>query len=707
MYFRKDLFFEHRNDEVTIMALIETKKIRNVALLGHGSAGKTSLTEAMLYMGKCIDRLGKTTDGNTVSDYDPEEIKRGYSINTAVSDLIWGEAKINIIDTPGYLGFAGEEMQGVRVADSAIIVLDAKSGIEVGTELAWDYADGQNIPRAFFINKCDDPEADFDRIFKGLHAKFGNALCPVFIPIKTGDGVVMIDLMDMKAYKYESDGSRTEIPTKVEFASYASQYKDAFNEAIAQTSDTLLDKYFNGEEITHDEAVEALHTGIITGSIVPVYCGSAVKMWGVRALLDAITQSFPRHTAKKFETVVSESGELVPYEIKPDGETALFVFKTVVDPFIGKMSFFKVMNGTLKKDASLKNNTSGATEKIAKIYTVKGKKQTEVSELACGDIGMLAKLAGTNTGDTLTNIEALRYAPIKFPVPNMCMAVMPLAKGDEDKISQGITRLLEEDYTVKFENNAETKQMLIYGMGDIHLDVIVSKLKNRFGTSVKLETPIIPYRETITKTVEVEGKYKKQTGGHGQYGHVKIRFSPGETDGLTFTESTVGGSVPKNFHPAVEKGLQEAMTKGVAGYPVVKVKADLFDGSYHDVDSSEMSFKLAAALAFKECMRLANPVLLEPVGLLKVTVPDAVIGDAMSDINKRRGIVMGMNAAEKKAYTTIEAEVPKAEMVDYTIALRAMTQGRGKYTFDFIRYDKVPAEVAQKIIDAYKAKNEE
>ena len=686
------------------MAVFETKQIRNVALLGHGGAGKTSLTEAMLYIAKCIDRLGKTPDGNTTSDYDAEEIKRGYSISATVSDMDWGDAKINVIDTPGYLGFVGEEMQGVRVADSAIIILDGKAGVEVGTELAWDYA--IDIPKAFFINKCDDPEADFERVFKGLHAKFGNALCPVFIPVRSGNTVVMVDLMDMKAYEYGTDGSRKEVPMNVDFATLAAQYKDAFNEAIAQTSDELLDKYFNGEEITHDEAAEALHTGIINGSIVPVYCGSSTKMWGVRALLDAIDHSFPRHTAKKTEKIVTENG-LAPFDIDPEGPTAIFVFKTVVDPFVGKMSFFKVMNGTLKKDMSLKNTTSGTSEKISKIYTLRGKKQTEVTELACGDIGMLAKLSATGTCDTLTNAGDIKFSPVNYPEPNMCMALAPQAKGDEDKISQGITKLLEEDFTVKFENNAETKQMLIYGMGDIHLDVIVAKLKSRFGTSVKLDTPIIPYRETITKTVEVEGKYKKQTGGHGQYGHVKIRFAPGDgDDGLVFTESTVGGSVPKNFHPAVEKGLQEAMLKGVAGYPVVNIKADLFDGSYHDVDSSEMSFKLAAGIAFKECMKQAKPVLLEPVGALKVIIPDSVVGDIMGDLNKRRGRVMGMEAAEKKAYTVIDAEVPRAEMMDYTISLRAMTQGRGKFTFNPLRYEEMPAANAQKIIDAYKGDDE-
>ncbi len=684
------------------VAIIETKKIRNVALIGHGGTGKTSLAEAMLYIGGATDRLGKTPDGNTVCDFDPEEIKRGFSSSLAMADILWGDIKINVLDTPGYLGFVGEEMQGIRVADSAIIVLDGKSGVEVGTELSWDYVSEADMPRAFFINKCDDPEADFERVFKGLHAKFGTAVCPVFIPVKLGSDVAMIDLMDMKAYKYDATGKRSEIPMNDEYFALAEGYKDAFNEAIAQTDESLLDKYFNGEPIGHDEAAEALHTGIINGTIVPVYCGSSTKMWGIRALLDAINLSFPRHLAKKDEVII-KNGEAEKYPIEVDGNTAIFIFKTIADPFVGKMSYFKVMNGELRRDMTLKNSANGSIEKISKIFTLRGKKQTEVEALACGDIGMVAKLAGSNTNDTLSYGLDIAYAPVKYPEPNMCMAVTPLAKGDEDKISQGITRLLEEDYTVKFENNAETKQMLIYGMGDIHLDVIVSKLKNRFGTSVKLDTPKIAYRETITKTVEVEGKYKKQTGGHGQYGHVKIRFSPGEEDGLTFTESTVGGSVPKNFHPAVEKGLLDAMACGVAGYPVVNIKADLFDGSYHDVDSSEMSFKLAAGIAYKECLRLANPVILEPVGNLLVTVPDAVVGDIMGELNKRRGRVMGMDAAQKRAYTTIEAEVPVSEMQDYTISLRAMTQGRGKYTFHFIKYDKVPSDVAQKIVAAYKA----
>ena len=683
------------------MATIETKKIRNVALLGHGSSGKTSLAEAMIYACGAIDRMGKTPDGNTVSDYDDEEVARGYSINASVANVMWDGVKINIIDAPGYLGFVGEEMEAIRVADSGIIVVDAKSGIEVGTELAWEYATGAGIPKAFFITKCDDPDADFGKLFGELHEEFGHALCPVFIPVKFADDMAMVDLMDMKAFTYDALGRKVEIPMRDEYVQLTEEYKEAFNEAIAQTDEALLEKYFGGEEITHDEAVEALHTGIINGTIVPVYCGASPKMWGVRSLLDAINASFPRHTAKKTEKDIA--GE--PVEIDPEGKTSLFVFKTVVDPFVGKMSFFKVMNGTLKTDMVLKNARTGAAEKASKIYTLMGKKQNVVSELACGDIGMLAKLSNTATNDTLNLDGTVQYAPVKSPVPNMSMAIVPNAKGDEDKISQGITRLLDEDLTVKFENNAETKEMLIYGMGDLHLDVIVSKLKNRFGTSVKLNTPKIPYRETITKPVDVEGKYKKQTGGHGQYGHVKIRFAPGEGNGLTFTESTVGGSVPKNFHPAVEKGLIEAMATGISGFPVVGIAADLYDGSYHDVDSSEMSFKLAAGIAFKEAMKTGRPVLLEPVGKLLVTVPEDFVGDVMGDLNKRRGRVMGMEAAEIKGKTVIEAEVPKSEMLDYTIVLRALTQGRGYFSFEFIRYDEVPSTIAQKLIDAYKAEN--
>ena len=689
------------------MDKITTKSIRNVALLGHGGSGKTSLCEAMLYLAKETDRLGRTPEGNTVSDYDPEEIRRGFSLSTTATPLGWQDSKINIIDTPGYLDFTGEVLEGMRVADSALIVVDGRSGVEVGTELAWDMAEKEGIPKAFFINRFDDGEARFKRVFDSLREKFGVTVCPLLIPMIEGDKVIgFLNLIDMKAEVYDKTGSNmvSEIPE--EFKGIAEEYRNMLYESIAQTSDDLMDKFFNEEPITYNEAMNAVHDGIINGEIVPVFCGSATKMWGVTAVLDTIANSFPRPTARKTETIITADGE-DKIAIEPEGETSIFVFKTVADPFVGKMSFFKVMNGSLNRDAVLRNTTTGATEKMARIYTMRGKKQNEVDHLCCGDIGMTAKLAATNTGDTLTaSAKDIKYRGIAFPEPFLTQAIKPLAKGDEDKISSGIAKLLEEDLTIRYENNAETKQLLISGVGDIHLDVLVAKLKNRFGTSVVLDKPKIAYRETIKKTVEAEGKHKKQSGGHGQYGHVRIKFSPSDADGLTFTESVVGGAVPKGFFPAVEKGLLEAMQKGVlAGYPVVGLAADLYDGSYHDVDSSEMSFKMAASLAYKEGLPKANPVLLEPVGALNCLVPDNMVGDVIGDLNKRRGRVLGMEAShEKKGYTNVQAEVPKAEMMDYPIALRATTQGRGSFTFYFERYEEVPANVAQKVIaDAAKA----
>lgn len=686
------------------MAKVQSDKIRNVALLGHGGSGKTSLAEAMLYISGGTDRLGKTPDGNTVCDYDAEEQKRGFSISTALAPVMWNGTKINVLDTPGFLDFVGEVSQALRVAGLAVITVDAKSGMEVGTELAWDNATDAGLPKAFFINKFDDPEARFKRVLTQLHDKYGSAVCPITVPtVENGQVTGFLDLLDMKDYSYDNKGNYTTKDIPDAFKAEADEYHNMLLEAVAGTDEELMMKYFDGEEITREEAVKALHDGVVRNEIVPVFCGSASKLWGVRNLLDTIVDTFPRFTAREYEK--GTDGEKI--KIEENGETAIFVFKTVADPFVGKMSFFKVMNGTLKRDMVLKNTTTGAQEKMSHIYVMKGKTQTEVDELACGDIGMIAKLANTNTNDTLTSGAEISYAPTVYPKPFMEMAITPLAKGDEDKISQGITKLLEEDRTLKYENNPETKQMVISGIGDMHLDVVVSKLKNRFGTSVKLETPKIPYRETIKKSVDVEGKHKKQSGGHGQYGHVKIKFAPGEGDGLTFTESVFGGAVPKNFFPAVEKGLLESMQCGVAGYPMVGLAANLYDGSYHPVDSNELSFKVAASLAYKKCLETANPILLEPVGEMKVLVPESMVGDVMGDLNKRRARVMGMTPSEtKKGYTVVEAEAPKSEILDYPIALRAMTQGRGSYDYKFVRYEEVPASNAQKIVEAYKKSQE-
>ncbi|MBO7303004.1 MAG: elongation factor G, partial [Clostridia bacterium] len=461
------------------------------------------------------------------------------------------------------------------------------------------------------------------------------------------------------------------------------------------------EKYFSGEEITHMEAINAVHEGIIHGEIVPVFCGAATKLWGVWTMLDKITESFPRHTAKKQE-LLADGAEI---DIAPDGEPAIFVFKTVADPFVGKTSYFKVMNGTIKRDLLMTNNTTGDGEKLAHIYTVNGKKQTEVDELACGDIGMVTKLSSTNTNDTLTWNKKFSYAPIEYPNPYYTKAMMPATAKDEGKISQAIAKMLEEDLTVKYENNPETKQMLVSALGDMHLAVLSAKLKNKFGASVNFDTPKVAYREKITKRVDVEGKHKKQNGGSGQYGHVKIRFAPSDAEGLEFKVSVVGGTVPKNFYPAVEKGLQDAMVKGVAGFPMVGLAADLYDGSYHDVDSDELSFKTAASIAYKKCLETASPVLLEPVGDIDITVPDSLVGDVMGDLNKRRSAVMGMDPATKKGYTVVHAIAPKAELVEYPITLRAMTQGRGSFEYAVTGYDTVPTNIAQKIVDAYKKEN--
>ena len=687
------------------MAKFNSKQIRNVALVGHSSAGKTSLAEAMLYLTKATDRLGNTADGNTVCDFDDEEIKRGLSVSMAMAPIYWKDVKINLLDAPGYLDFVGEVYQTIRVADAAMIVVDGKAGLEVGTELAWRQAEEIGIPRAFYINKFDDGEARFKRVYTQLREAFGVAVCPILIPMIEGDKVIgFLNLINMRSVVYDKAGVPVESSIPAEFQPVADEYRDMLLESIAQTSDELMEKYFGGEEITYDEAVLAVHEGIITGSIVPVYCGSATKFWGIRMLMDQIADSFPRPTAKKEEIIVVDGDEDTK-AIEPEGTTSLFVFKTVSDPFVGKMSYFKVMNGTLDNSMTLRNTTNGQNEKMAHIYTMTGKKQAEVDSLCCGDIGMIPKLTNTNTNDTLT-AEAgdLHYAPVVFPESFMKRAIVPKAKGDEDKISSGIAKLLEEDRTLVYENNAETNQMIIAGQGDIHLDVVVSRLKNRFGTSVELSKPKIAYRETIKKSVQIEGKHKKQSGGSGQYGHVKITFSPGEDEGLTFTTSVVGGTVPKNFYPAVQKGLEEAMLEGVlAGFPVVKLKADLFDGSYHPVDSNEISFKLAAKIAYKEGLPKAQPIILEPIGKLCVWVPDSMIGDVIGGVSKSRGTVLGMTPTGRKGEQMVEAEVPMAEMSEYPITLRAMTQGRGRFTCYFDRYEEAPAEIAAKIIEARKA----
>ena len=658
------------------MGKILTQDIRNIVLLGHGGCGKTSIAEAALYLTKATDRLGKPTEGNTVCDYDPEEIKRGFSLSAAIAPVMWQDTKINFIDTPGYLDFEGEVVQAIRVADSALISVDAKAGVEVGTKLAWENATDAEIPKAFFINKFDDKEANFANVFDQLKSTFGNSVCPLIIPCETNANRY-VHLATMKELVYSEDGNIIESDISPEDYAIAEKYHEALMESVAETSDELMEKYFAGEHISKAEVLEAIKNGLLNGTIAPVICGSAVKLWGIASLLNVSVASFPAYTNNKCEKVV-ENGEVIEQEIDVNGTTSVFIFKTVSDPFVGKMSFFKVMSGELTRDMTLKNIQTEGTEKFAHFYVMRGKKQTEVDTLCCGDIGMIPKLGNTSTNETLSLGNVLPYAPTVYPESVFTMAVSPKAKGDEDKISQGISRLLEEDNTLKYENNTELKQILITGLGDIHLDVVISKLKSRYNTAVEMSKPKIAYRETIKKKVQVEGKHKKQSGGSGQYGHVKITFAPGEDLGLTFTQSVV-----------------------LAGFPVVNLAADLFDGSYHPVDSNEISFKLAAILAYKSGLSQASPVILEPVGLLKVRIPTDMMGDVIGDINKRRGRILGMDADPKrKGYSIVEAEVPKSEMLDYAIIMRAISGGLGRYTYEFVRYEEVPGMVSQKIIEA-------
>ena len=679
---------------------INTEQIRNIALLGHGGTGKTSVNEAILYITKNIDRLGNTPAGNTVSDFDPEEIKRGFSLSTSLSNVMWNGKKINVLDTPGFLGFAGEVVSALRVCGNAIIVIDGKAGVEVGTELAWERSTDAGVPKAFFINKYDDPEAHFHRIMRELRDTFGAAVCPVTVPANNEKGVI-VDVVNQKKYVYDDKGVATITDASSEDVE---NYRPELLEAVAAVDEELMEKFFAEEPITTEEILKALRQGLIDGSIAPVFCGSATKLWGIDTMLNIVSDSFASPVSRIYERRVVD-GEVQKVKISEDGETAVMIFKTSIDQF-GRTSYFKVMNGKLTSGQTLVNAQTASVEKFAHIYTLVGKKQTEVEELECGDIGIVTKLANTNTCDTLSKYGTMQFQPTVYPAPYYSMAVVSPGKGDEDKIAQGIYKMLDEDKTLRLVNDAETKQLVLSGLGDIQLDVVISKLKARTGVTALLVEPKIAYRETIKKKISVEGKHKKQSGGHGQYGHVKITFSPGSEDGLTFTTSVVGGSVPKGYFPAVEKGLLEAMQKGVlAGYPVVGLAADLFDGSYHDVDSNELSFKMAASLAYKAGLPQAGPVLLEPIGTLKVTVPEALVGDVMGDINgKRRGSVLSMDfSATKKGYTTIEAEVPKSEMSDYTIVLRALSQGKGSYSYEFTRYEEVPMQIAQKIIAEAKA----
>ncbi|ABY92131.1 elongation factor G [Thermoanaerobacter sp. X514] len=668
----------------------KTNQIRNVGLVSHGGAGKTTLTEAFLFNTKVIDRMGRVENGTTVSDYDTEEIARQISISTSVIPVEWREYKINILDMPGYFDFFGEVVSGLRVVDSVIIPVCAASGVEVGTEKVFSLAQKNKLPIIFFINKMDRENADYFKTLNQLREKFSNKVIPLTFPIGSEQSFKgYVDVLTQKAYVYDEKGVKeTEVPA--DLMDKVLSAKEELIENIAENDETLMEKYFGGEEFTQEEMKEGIKNSIRIGELMPVLCGSSLKNIGADKLLDAIVEFLPSPLDIERE------------KVSENGPVAAFVFKTIADPYVGRLSIFKVVSGALTSDSMLLNSNKQMQEKISQLYILRGKKQMPVSKLVAGDIGAVAKLQYTMTGDTLCDTSKLvTLAPIDFPQPTLSLAIEPKSKGDEEKISNGLQRLQEEDPTFKVEKNLETGQMIVYGMGEQHIEVISKKLMNKFGVECTLTDPIVPYRETIKGKVKVEGKHKKQTGGHGQYGHVWIEFEPNPNSEFEFEDKIFGGAVPKQYIPAVEKGLRESMKEGVlARYPVVNIKATLVDGSYHPVDSSEMAFKIAASLAFKKGMEQANPVLLEPIMRVEVVVPEEYMGDIIGDLNKRRGRILGMES--KDNLEVITAEVPLAEMNRYATDLRSLTQARGDFKMTFARYEEAPPNVAQKIIEERK-----
>lgn len=689
------------------MKSYSSNEIRNIVLLGHSGCGKTTVMEAMLYTAGITKRFGKVEEGNTVSDYDPEEIKRKVSINTSFATIEWLDNKMNIMDTPGYFDFIGEVKEATRVADVAVIVVSAKSNVEVGTEKAWEYSEG--MPRLIFVNGMDDENADFNAVLEKLKAKFGKSIAPLQIPFKEdGKFVGFVNVIKMHARKYK-DGEviACDVPDNME--QEINPVKDMIYEAVAETDEQLMEKYFSGEEFTVDETYEAIKKGILDGSMIPVVCGAANLDIGIQVLMNYITNFVPEssRSIKNVDGIDPRTEEITSRICKDEESLSAFVFKTIVDPFVGRMNVFRVYSGIMKKDSTVYNSKKGIYEKIGKLYVLRGKEQIEVDELRTGDIGAVAKLQNTSTQDTLCNPDKPIILPeVSFPESLMSMAIIPKTKGDEDKISSALWKIMEEDRTIKVEINSETKQTILSGIGEQHLDIVVAKLKNKFKIDVSLVKPIIPYRETIKGKIKIQGKYKKQSGGHGQYGDIWIEFEPSGdlTKSYIFEEKVFGGAVPKQYFPAVEKGLQECVLHGVlADYPVVGLKATLVDGSYHPVDSSEMAFKMATTLAFKEGLPKAKPVILEPIISVEITVPEKYTGDIMGDMNKRRGRIVEMGPIGNGKSRVI-AEVPQSEMQKYPTDLRSMTRGRGSYTMKFERYDETQPDIQQQVIAA-RAKN--
>ena len=681
------------------MKVYRTDEIRNVVLLGHGGSGKTSLAEAMAYVSGATNRMGKITDGNTISDFDKEEQKREFSISTSLIPIEWEKAKINILDTPGYFDFVGEVEEAVSAADAAVIVVSGKAGVEVGTEKAWELCDKYKLPRMIYVTEMDVDDASFRQVVQDLTDRYGKVIAPHFQPIRENEKLVgYVNVIKNAARRYTGVGQREECEIPEYCKPNLEIYRDKLLEAVAETSEAFMERYFDGDEFSVEEIRSAMRTEVMDGDIVPVAMGSNIQAQGVANLLSDIVRFFPSPDNRSCAGINRKTNEIFEGNYDFAKAKSAYVFKTMVDPFIGKYSFIKVCSGVLKGDDTLYNGGSDAEAKLGKIYTMVGNKPTEVSELFAGDIGAIAKLANTKTGDTLsTKNTPVMYGKTEYSKPYTYMKYICNNKGDEDKVSQALQKMMAEDVTLKTVNDSENRQTLLYGMGDQHLEITASKLATRYKCEIKLETPKVAFRETIKKKSDVDSKYKKQSGGHGQYGHVKMRFEASgdlETP-YVFEEEVVGGAVPKNYFPAVEKGLQEAVVKGpLAGYPVVGVKAVLYDGSYHPVDSSEMAFKTATIQAFKKGFMEASPVLLEPIASLTVTVPDDYTGDVMGDLNKRRGRVLGMNPVSG-GKQEIVADIPMTGLFGYCTVLRSMTGGRGVYSYEFSRYEQAPSDVQE------------
>ena len=691
------------------MKVYRTDEIRNVVLLGHGGSGKTSLAEAMAYVSGATSRMGKIADGNTISDFDKEEQKREFSISTSLVPIEWEKAKINLLDTPGYFDFVGEVEEAVSAADAAVIVVSGKAGVEVGTEKAWELCDKYKLPRMVYVTEMDVDDASFRQVVQDLTERYGKVIAPHFQPIRENEKLVgYVNVIKNAARRYTGVGQREECEIPEYCKPNLEIYRDKLLEAVAETSEAFMERYFEGDEFSVEEIRSAMRTEVMDGDIVPVAMGSNIQAQGVANLLSDIVRFFPSPDSRSCAGINRKTNEIFEGNYDFAKAKSAYVFKTMVDPFIGKYSFVKVCSGVLKGDDTLYNGDSDAEAKLGKIYTMVGNKPTEVSELFAGDIGAIAKLANTKTGDTLsTKNTPVMYGKTEYSKPYTYMKYVCNNKGDEDKVSQALQKMMAEDVTLKTVNDSENRQTLLYGMGDQHLEITASKLAARYKCEIRLETPKVAFRETIKKKSDVDSKYKKQSGGHGQYGHVKMRFEASgdlETP-YVFEEEVVGGAVPKNYFPAVEKGLQEAVVKGpLAGYPVVGVKAVLYDGSYHPVDSSEMAFKTATVQAFKKGFMEASPVLLEPIASLTVTIPDDYTGDVMGDLNKRRGRVLGMNPVSG-GRQEIVADIPMTGLFGYCTVLRSMTGGRGVYSYEFARYEQAPSDVQEAEI-AKRAKEE-